>query len=252
MPKEREDDFQTDEFEDLNENNQTNDETIDENIVEENNVEEEVASEKETDKKPWHKRFGSDENLRNRQYSRTSRNQPKQEASTLSKVLLGAFVVLLIIPFVVLLIVESQRSNEEIPGRTKEQVMISRSSISSESESSSESAASSESSASSQSEGNINVASGDESIGSQEIETTTPVESETTPAPTPEPEPVVEPTPEPTPEPAPSTSTTHTVSAGETWYGIARIHGINVYDLLAANGASEGTPIHPGDVVVVP
>ena len=244
MPKEREDDFQTDEFEDLNNDNKPIDE-----INEEKNVDEEITSEDNTDKKPWHKRFGSDENLRNRQYSRTSRNQPKQEASTLSKVLLGAFVVLLIIPFVVLLIVESQRNNEEIPARTKEQVMISRSSISSESESSSESSASSEASSASQSQGNINVASGDESIGSQEIETSSVVQ-ETTPVS----EPVVEPTPTPTPEPepAPSTSTTHTVSAGETWYGIARIHGINVYDLLAANGASEGTPIHPGDVVVVP
>lgn len=236
MPKEREDDFQTDEFEDLNNDNKPIDE-----INEEKNVDEEITSEDNTDKKPWHKRFGSDENLRNRQYSRTSRNQPKQEASTLSKVLLGAFVVLLIIPFVVLLIVESQRNNEEIPARTKEQVMISRSSISSESESSSESSASSEASSASQSQGNINVASGDESIGSQEIETSSVVQ-ETTPVS----EPVVEPTP------TPSTSTTHTVSAGETWYGIARIHGINVYDLLAANGASEGTPIHPGDVVVVP
>ncbi|MBG9983724.1 LysM peptidoglycan-binding domain-containing protein [Aerococcaceae bacterium DSM 111022] len=242
MPKEREDDFQTDEFEDLNNDNKPIDE-----INEEKNVDEEITSEDNTDKKPWHKRFGSDENLRNRQYSRTSRNQPKQEASTLSKVLLGAFVVLLIIPFVVLLIVESQRNNEEIPARTKEQVMISRSSISSESESSSESSASSEASSASQSQGNINVASGDESIGSQEIETSSVVQ-ETTPVS----EPVVEPTPTPEPEPAPSTSTTHTVSAGETWYGIARIHGINVYDLLAANGASEGTPIHPGDVVVVP
>lgn len=242
MPKEREDDFQTDEFEDLNNDNKPIDE-----INEEKNIDEEITSEDNTDKKPWHKRFGSDENLRNRQYSRTSRNQPKQEASTLSKVLLGAFVVLLIIPFVVLLIVESQRNNEEIPARTKEQVMISRSSISSESESSSESSASSEASSASQSQGNINVASGDESIGSQEIETSSVVQ-ETTPFS----EPVVEPTPTPEPEPAPSTSTTHTVSAGETWYGIARIHGINVYDLLAANGASEGTPIHPGDVVVVP
>ena len=242
MPKEREDDFQTDEFEDLNNDNKPIDE-----INEEKNVDEEITSEDNTDKKPWHKRFGSDENLRNRQYSRTSRNQPNQEASTLSKVLLGAFVVLLIIPFVVLLIVESQRNNEEIPARTKEQVMISRSSISSESESSSESSASSEASSASQSQGNINVASGDESIGSQEIETSSVVQ-ETTPVS----EPVVEPTPTPEPEPAPSTSTTHTVSAGETWYGIARIHGINVYDLLAANGASEGTPIHPGDVVVVP
>lgn len=242
MPKEREDDFQTDEFEDLNNDNKPIDE-----INEEKNVDEEITSEDNTDKKPWHKRFGSDENLRNRQYSRTSRNQPKQEASTLSKVLLGAFVVLLIIPFVVLLIVESQRNNEEIPARTKEQVMISRSSISSESESSSESSASSEASSASQSQGNINVASGDESIGSQEIETSSVVQ-ETTPVS----EPVVEPTPTPEPEPAPSTSTTHTVSAGETWYGIARIHGINVYDLLAANGASEGTPIYPGDVVVVP
>lgn len=245
MPKESEDDFQTDEFEDLNNDNKPIDE-----INEEKNVDEEITSEDNTDKNPWHKRFGSDENLRNRQYSRTSRNQPKQEASTLSKVLLGAFVVLLIIPFVVLLIVESQRNNEEIPARTKEQVMISRSSISSESESSSESSASSEASeasSASQSQGNINVASGDESIGSQEIETSSVVQ-ETTPVS----EPVVEPTPTPEPEPAPSTSTTHTVSAGETWYGIARIHGINVYDLLAANGASEGTPIHPGDVVVVP
>ncbi|MBG9982325.1 LysM peptidoglycan-binding domain-containing protein [Aerococcaceae bacterium DSM 111020] len=246
MSRERDNEYQNKEIEELKKNQQVD---SDDEIVE-TKIDESSANEQKKEKKPWHKRFGSDENLRNRQYSRTSRNQPKQEASTLSKVLLGAFVVLLIIPFVVLLIVESQRSNDDIPARTKEQVMISRSSISSESESESSSSESSESVSSS---GNISVAeNGDESVGSQEIsqpaqstpETTQQPPAETTPAPAP--------TPAPETQPAQPSSTTHAVNAGETWYGIARTYGVNVYDLLAANGAAEGTPLHPGDVVVVP
>lgn len=247
MPRERDNEFQTDEFEDLNQNNNSMD---DESIVKAKSGERPSKDSKDG-KKPWHKRFGVDENLRNRQYSRTSRNQPEREASTLSKVLLGAFVVLLIIPFIVLLIVESQRNNDEIPARTKEQVMISRSSISSQSEESSSVSISSQVSISSGqgTNGQINVASSDESIGSQQINAPAP-----TPAQAPAPTPAQAPTPtaEAEPTPAPAAGSTHTVNAGETWYGIARTYGINVYDLLAANGANEGTPIHPGDVVVVP
>ncbi len=241
MSRERDNEYQNEELK-KNQSTSTDDEIV------ETKLDETSGNENETEKRPWHKRFGSDENLRNRQYSRTSRNQPKQEASTLSKVLLGAFVVLLIIPFVVLLIVESQRNNDDIPARTKEQVMISRSSISSESESDS-----SESSSSSSSSGNISVAeNGDESIGSQEISQpaqSTPETTQQPPAPTPEPAPETQPAAPPAPAP---TTTTHAVNAGETWYGIARTYGINVYDLLAANGAAEGTPLHPGDVVVIP
>lgn len=197
----------------------------------------------------WRKRFGSADQTVQKVFSRTSRNQPKKEASTLSKVLLGAFVVLLVVPFAILIIVESQRNNEDIPARTREQVMISRAPESMSSESSSDEE-SNENESGSESTGQENP-SNDESADGQIAVQPTPAPDEPTQT-QPQPQPQTPPEPAPAPEPAPVQSTTHTVSAGETWYAIARAYGVDVHTLMATNGASESTPIHPGDVVVIP
>ena len=47
----------------------------------------------------WNNRFGSDENLKQRKYSRTSRNQPVKEASNMSRVLLGILFLTVLTPF---------------------------------------------------------------------------------------------------------------------------------------------------------
>jgi hypothetical protein len=45
---------------------------------------------------------------------------------------------------------------------------------------------------------------------------------------------------------------TYTVVAGDGWFAIARKLGVPVKDLLAANGATKETMIHPGNVLRVP
>lgn len=197
---------------------------------------EETPSKK--DNKPWNRKFGEDESLKNRQYSRTARNQPAKEATTLSKVLLVIIIITVITPFLLFIFVNGQRNNDEIPNRSAEQINISRNSeLSQASESSDESeSASVESESIEESSSEISR----ESIESIETEPVTP------PTPT---EPEVPETPIETP---PTTGGTYTVQAGDSWYAIARNNGVDLNALLNANGASTETAIFPGEVLVLP
>lgn len=203
----------------------------------ESEVEETVEerSSNETNK-PWNRKFGENENLKNRQYSRAARNQPAKEATTLSKVLLFIIVITVITPFVLFFWVNSQRNNEEIPTRSAEQITYSRNSELSQTSESSDESVSSES---------VEESSADE-ISRESVDTT---EQETVTPPTPT-EPVIEETPvEETP---PATTGSYTVQAGDSWYAIARNHGVDVYTLLNANGATTDTAIFPGMQIVIP
>lgn len=191
--------------------------------------------------RPWSQRFSADENLKNRQFSRTARNQPDKEATTLSKVLLAVFVVLLIIPLAIFMIVDAQRNNDDIPGRKAEQVMISRTSTSQESSSASSQSSSSQSSASQSISSRAITVENDDESSSESTGVTEEVTQPETPAVEPE-----------TPEPTPSGSGSYTIQQGDTWYGVARNYGIDVYTLLEMNGATTSTPIHPGMTIVVP
>ena len=51
---------------------------------------------------------------------------------------------------------------------------------------------------------------------------------------------------------APPPVKTHRVRAGETLSGIARLHGVSVADLSAANGFRKSSTIHPGDTLRIP
>lgn len=195
------------------------------------NVEERPSK---NENKPWNRKFGEDENLKNRQYSRTARNQPAKEATTLSKVLLFIIVITVITPFILFIYVNSQRNNEEIPARSAESITYSRNSdlaLSAESDESSSSAESVQESSS-------------EEISREEIES---VETEPVLPPTP-----TEPVEEVPVETPPSTGGSYTVQAGDSWYAIARNTGVDVNALLSVNGASAETAIFPGDVVVLP
>lgn len=188
-------------------------------------------------KAPWNKKFGEDENLKTRQYSRAARNQPVKEATTLSKVLLFLLVITLLSPFLLYWFVSAQKTDNQLPQRTTSQIQIDQSSIAS-----SESEASSESSTETSSES--------ESISSREIDESTEPESsvvESTPPPVESTQPPVEETPVPEP-----TGTYYVIQAGDSWYGIATAYGIDVYQLAQANGATIDTPIYPGMEIVIP
>lgn len=219
----------------------------------EQDIEQDQSQEPKKSKKfsaPWNKKFGEDENFKTRQFSRSARNQPAKEATTLSQVLLFVLIIALVSPFLLYAVVNSQRDNAPLEERTAEQVRLSINSKEAAQNESDESAAVEESLrerdqelAQAESERESRRA---ESISSRELES----QAET-------PQPVPEPTPEPTPVPAPAPAPApandyYTVQAGDSWYGIATRYGIDVYTLAEMNGSSIDTPIYPGAQILVP
>lgn len=192
-------------------------------------------------KEPWKKKFVEEDTVKAGQFSRTARNQPAREATTISKVLLFLIIFTCLIPFVLYLWVSSTRGKQVEPPRTASQVSISRASTSSlTSESSSESKTESTTS-----EGSLNITTN--SVNSSEENASSrserPVRQSSA-------DPVRTPAPEPTP--APQTGGTYTVQAGDSWYGIATKLGVDVYTLAAVNGATIESTILPGQVIVTP
>lgn len=51
---------------------------------------------------------------------------------------------------------------------------------------------------------------------------------------------------------APANAGTYTVRAGDSLYGIARRHGVSMASLLAANGLTVSSVIHPGQSLIIP
>ena len=177
---------------------------------------------------PWNNKFGEDENLKNRQYSRTARNQPEREATTLSKVLLFMVICVCIVPFILFFWVNASRPQNPSP-RTASQVSISRaesssasSSSASESSSAVASASSLESKASESGHG-LNNQQGEQPNQNQQGQ-----------------------------QQQNQGGTTYVVQAGDSWYRIAANNGVSLDALLAANGASLETTILPGQTIVIP
>ena len=195
---------------------------------------------------PWNNKFGEDENLKNRQYSRTARNQPEREATTLSKVLLFMVICVCIVPFILFFWVNASRPQNLSP-RTASQVSISRaesssasSSSASESSSAVASASSLESKASESGQGLNNhqgeqpnqnqqgQQQGQNQQGQQQGQNQQGQQQQN------------------------QGGTTYVVQAGDSWYRIAANNGVSLDALLAANGASLETTILPGQTIVIP
>ena len=195
---------------------------------------------------PWNNKFGEDENLKNRQYSRTARNQPEREATTLSKVLLFMVICVCIVPFILFFWVNASRPQNPSP-RTASQVSISRaesssasSSSASESSSAVASASSLESKASETGQGLNNhqgeqpnqnqqgQQQGQNQQGQQQGQNQQGQQQQN------------------------QGGTTYVVQAGDSWYRIAANNGVSLDALLAANGASLETTILPGQTIVIP
>lgn len=195
---------------------------------------------------PWNKKFGEDENFKNRQYSRSARNQPAKEATTLSQVLLFAVIITFISPFILYAVVNSQKDNVPLEQKTAEQVRMNMSSnleIYSKLEDESKNKESKETTEAKEE----SQANGSEANGASEGSTSTR-RRETTSEPRPT---TTAPVPETTTAPEPSQQY-YTVQAGDSWYAIASRYGIDVYELAALNGASIDTAIHPGTQIVLP
>ena len=178
---------------------------------------------------PWNNKFGEDENLKNRQYSRSARNQPEREATTLSKVLLFMVICVCIVPFILFFWVNASRPQNPSP-RTASQVSISRA----------ESSSASSSSASESGHGLNNQQGeqpnqnqqghqqGQNQQGQQQGQNQQGQQQQN------------------------QGGTTYVVQAGDSWYRIAANNGVSLDALLAANGATVETTILPGQTIVIP
>lgn len=177
---------------------------------------------------PWSRKFGEDENLKSRQYSRSARNTKNKEVAPLLKVLLFLFLAILIIPFATIYF-NKQNQNTPAP-KSAEQVMINKR-VASSSVESSEEASSEETS---------------EEVSSEVVESTVEPESSIAETPSSSAAPAVVETPVETPvetveEPETATgvyNNSYTIQAGDNLYRIALNHGMTLDELMQANGLS--------------
>ncbi len=169
---------------------------------------------------PWSRKFGEDENLKSRQYSRSARNTKNKEVAPLLKVLLFLFLAILIIPFATIYL---NKQNESTPApKSAEQVMINKRVASSSVESSEE--ASSEAA----------------EVSSEVAESVTEPESSIaeTPSSSAAPAVVETPAPEVTEPETGEYNNSYTIKAGDNLYRIALNHGMTLDELMQANGLS--------------
>ncbi|WP_106448619.1 LysM peptidoglycan-binding domain-containing protein [Trichococcus alkaliphilus] len=173
---------------------------------------------------PWSRKFGEDENLKSRQYSRSARNTKNKEVAPLLKVLLFLFLAILIIPFATIYF-NKQNQNTPAP-KSAEQVMINKR-VASSSVESSEEASSEETS---------------EVVSSEVVESTVEPESSIAETPSSSAAPAVVETPvETVKEPETATgvyNNSYTIQAGDNLYRIALNHGMTLDELMQANGLS--------------
>lgn len=207
----------------------------------------ESEASKQTKKKystPWNSKFSDNENLKKRQYSRSSRNQPIKEASKLSQILLLLITIIVLIPFILFAVIESQKNNQEITSRTTNEITMSRN------EKFSEEAEKEKKKKESEEKDETTEKTTEKSdVRSANLESTTEATENPSQAPQ-----VSEQTPPPVSqtEAAQNSGTVHTVQSGESWYGIARQYGVDVYTLAAHNGATIDSTLLPGSTVSIP
>lgn len=191
----------------------------------------EVSENSQQRRAPWNSKFGQDENLKQRKWSRSSRNNSGQPASGTAKVLLAVLVLTVLTPFILYWVVKMNTPNTPQTPKTTEQINVSRNTETTTTTAVTTTA-----------NGNL-VSNNGESVSSVDInnaEMTTMSEAAVTQPPV-----VV------TEPPAP-VGRTHTVAAGETWYGIARTYGVDVNALAAANGTTTDAALYPGNVLIIP
>lgn len=195
--------------------------------------------------KIWERSYHGEEASVAGGYSRSARNKPTQEATLLSKVLLGIIVLAVLVPIVFWIWMSTSNNKAKVTPRTADNVVISRNA---ESKTSTESSSSKKESSNSSESESSNIARQIVPASQQASRTSVAEPTPTQPEPT-----YTEPTyTEPAyTEPTPSGGT-YVVQAGDSWYAIAGRMGVDVYALMQANGASVDTAIFPGQTIYLP
>lgn len=76
------------------------------------------------EEQPWERKFGEDENLKNRQFSRSARNSGGKAVAPLSNVLLFVFLIVIVAPVLFMWWFSIVNSSNQVKPRTADDVML--------------------------------------------------------------------------------------------------------------------------------
>ena len=176
----------------------------------------------QTEEQPWERKFGEEENLKNRQFSRSARNSGGKAVAPLSNVLLFVFLIVIVAPVLFMMWFSISNNSNQVKPRTADDVMLTKT-VETTTATPETTAATTKKEA---------------TTTANEATTTAPRQAETT-------------------QQIPTTQAqqngnygTYTVKAGDTLYRIAVNHGIDVATLKQINGLT-GDNIAPGTTLKV-
>ena len=176
----------------------------------------------QTEEQPWERKFGEEENLKNRQFSRSARNSGGKAVAPLSNVLLFVFLIVIVAPVLFMMWFSISNNSNQVKPRTADDVMLTKT-VETTTATPETTAATTKQEA---------------TTTANEATTTAPRQAETT-------------------RQTPTTQAqqngnygTYTVKAGDTLYRIAVNHGMDVATLKQINGLT-GDNIAPGTTLKV-
>ena len=176
----------------------------------------------QTEEQPWERKFGEDENLKNRQFSRSARNSGGKAVAPLSNVLLFVFLIVIVAPLLFMMWFSISNNSSQVKPRTADDVMLTKT-VETTTATPETTAATTKQEA---------------TTTANEATTTAPRQAQTT-------------------QHTPTTQAqqngnygTYTVKAGDTLYRIAVNHGMDVATLKQINGLT-GDNIAPGTTLKV-
>ena len=176
----------------------------------------------QTEEQPWERKFGEEENLKNRQFSRSARNSGGKAVAPLSNVLLFVFLIVIVAPLLFMMWFSISNNSNQVKPRTADDVMLTKT-VETTTATPETTAATTKQEA---------------TTTANEATTTAPRQAQTT-------------------QQTPTTQAqqngnygTYTVKAGDTLYSIAVNHGMDVATLKQINGLT-GDNIAPGTTLKV-
>ena len=78
----------------------------------------------QTEEQPWERKFGEEENLKNRQFSRSARNSGGKAVAPLSNVLLFVFLIVIVAPVLFMMWFSISNNSNQVKPRTADDVML--------------------------------------------------------------------------------------------------------------------------------
>ena len=179
----------------------------------------------QTEEQPWERKFGEEENLKNRQFSRSARNSGGKAVAPLSNVLLFVFLIVIVAPVLFMMWFSISNNSNQVKPRTADDVMLTKTV-------------------------ETTTATPETTAATTKQEATTTANEATTTAPR-QAEQTTQAQQTPTTQAQQNGNYgTYTVKAGDTLYRIAVNHGMDVATLKQINGLT-GDNIAPGTTLKV-